>query len=132
MENERKELIQAWLKKAENDLKAAEIIKEHGGDDTPFDTACFHCQQAAEKYLKAYCVYLEIDFPKTHLLSTLIDLISSVDKEVLSLEDANILSSYGVSIRYPDDFYIPSLDELTESYMYAEKIGVFVRNKIVM
>ncbi|MBF8278398.1 MAG: hypothetical protein HW390_3471 [Candidatus Brocadiaceae bacterium] len=41
-----------WIAKAKNDLLNADNNLK--ADETPFDTACFHCQQAAEKFLKAY------------------------------------------------------------------------------
>ena len=46
------EQIQEWVNVAENDLKSAyKLLFEN---DPVRDTACFHCQQAAEKILKAY------------------------------------------------------------------------------
>lgn len=50
---ETREVVQAWLKKAANDLEAARrflAVRE----ECPFDTVCFHCQQAVEKALKAW------------------------------------------------------------------------------
>ncbi|MBU4486383.1 MAG: HEPN domain-containing protein, partial [Candidatus Delongbacteria bacterium] len=38
------------------------------------DTVTFHCQQAVEKYLKAYLIYLVIDFKFTHDSVYLLDL----------------------------------------------------------
>jgi HEPN domain-containing protein len=45
------EVLRQWVRKAEHDLEAPNRIMaiEEG---CPFDTVCFHCQQAAEKYLK--------------------------------------------------------------------------------
>jgi HEPN domain-containing protein len=45
------EILRQWVRKAEHDLEAANRIMavEEG---CPFDMVCFHCQQAAEKYLK--------------------------------------------------------------------------------
>ena len=45
------DLVKLWIKKAENDLVAAEhllTVRPH----TPYDTICFHAQQCAEKYLR--------------------------------------------------------------------------------
>jgi len=45
------DLVKLWIRKAENDLVAAEhllTVRPH----TPYDTICFHAQQCAEKYLK--------------------------------------------------------------------------------
>jgi HEPN domain-containing protein len=45
------EVLQQWVRKAEHDLEAANRIMAVA-EGCPFDTVCFHCQQAAEKYLK--------------------------------------------------------------------------------
>jgi HEPN domain-containing protein len=60
----KEELIKSWLKKAEKDLLTAK--HELSFADAVTESICFHCQQAAEKYLKAYLVYLGIPFIKTH------------------------------------------------------------------
>ena len=44
------DLARAWLEKSDSDLNAASWIVDGPG---PFDTACFHAQQATEKALKA-------------------------------------------------------------------------------
>lgn len=51
--------ILAWLKKAEDDLAAATALFEK---KAPFWVACFHCQQAVEKALKAAQIYFVNDF----------------------------------------------------------------------
>ena len=45
------ELINEWITKAENDLLNVE--NNLNSKSIPLDTVCYHCQQAAEKYLKA-------------------------------------------------------------------------------
>lgn len=57
-------LVRQWLAKADEDMAVAErLFKE----EMPFLNAItFHAQQAAEKYLKAYLVHRQIEFPKTH------------------------------------------------------------------
>ena len=44
----------------------------HGDKEIFPDIICFHSQQSAEKYLKAYLVFLDQDFPKTHALEDLV------------------------------------------------------------
>ena len=69
------------------------------------DSIAFHCQQAAEKYLKALLVSLQVEFPKTHDLEELLDVLSTVAADVASdLEGVKFLSPFGVKIRYPGDF----------------------------
>jgi len=48
------------------------------------DTACFHAQQAAEKYIKAYLTAHEIDFPFSHNLEKLIEMCAQRDPSFLS------------------------------------------------
>lgn len=56
----KKELIDRWVSKAEKDLLAAE--HELSFPDAVAESICFHCQQSAEKFLKAYLVFLDIPF----------------------------------------------------------------------
>ena len=51
-EEVKKELVRQWLGKAEQDMKAAEILLDMA---PPLcGPSCFHAQQAAEKHLKAF------------------------------------------------------------------------------
>ena len=52
-------LLEQWLYKAEQDLGSA----QHLLAGQFYGTAIYHTQQAAEKALKAYCVYINI--PRT-------------------------------------------------------------------
>lgn len=73
MDKETREYIRSWVQKAEHDLKNAKIVLCSQEENKPYDTVCFHCQQAVEKYLKAYLVFLNKDFPRTHSLAWLIE-----------------------------------------------------------
>ena len=105
-EEVRRDLVRQWLVKAREDLTAAEILM---AQQTPLlGIIGFHCQQAAEKYIKAFLVLHDIKFTKTHDIELLIDLIGNVDNSLADvLHDAIILSDYGVDVRYPGD--IPEL-----------------------
>lgn len=113
MKSDKIEVVKAWFKKAENDLINAEnTIKM---ESPPADTICFHAQQCAEKYLKGFLAFYEIEFPKTHSLEDLVLLCKKVVPSIESeLENIETLSSYGVEVRYPDEIYydIPKEDAL--------------------
>jgi HEPN domain-containing protein len=95
-------LVLQWLKKAASDLGAAEQLGEHGGRFR--EIVAFHCQQAAEKYLKALLVRHQIEFPKTHDITKLLDRVATVDAGLAdSLRHADILTPFGVEVRYPSD-----------------------------
>jgi HEPN domain-containing protein len=122
MSDEKRAYIKNWLKKAENDLLNAKTILEafpvSGG--APFDTVCFHCQQAVEKYLKACLVHYDIDVPRTHDLGELTELCAQLDKDFLTIKQpAESLSPYAAEIRYPDDFYLPTGQEAREALQKA-------------
>ena len=68
------------------------------------DAACFHCQQAVEKYLKACLIESGIPFPRTHDLSALLALLLPRDPLWQSLDAAcQTLTKYAVDVRYPGD-----------------------------
>ena len=104
----KRELVRQWLTKAEQDMRASEALLEA---EPPFlYPSCFHAQQAAEKYLKALLTWHQIEFPKTHAIEQLIDLVKQADAEIAaSLKDAAALTPYGVDVRYPGDQPEPTL-----------------------
>jgi len=78
------DLVKLWIKKAENDLITAKNsiqIKPK----PPLDAVCFHAQQCAEKYLKAFLVYHDIEFKKTHDLRALTLLSSKIDNSFIKM-----------------------------------------------
>ena len=101
-EEVKRELVHQWLAKANEDLNTAKALLSH--ERSFLSAVGFHSQQAAEKYLKAFLTMHQIEFPKTHDIGELLDLVASVDAEfAASLSEAGILTPYGVEIRYPGD-----------------------------
>ncbi len=125
----KRELISNWLDKADKDLLSVE--HELSFSDVVTETVCFHCQQAAEKHLKAYLVFLDIPFTKTHEIGELITKCESGDKEISLLkEEADKLTDYAVEIRYPDDWFEPSLTDAKEAFKIAKRIKEFVEKRM--
>ncbi len=106
-EPERLREVGRWLRFAEGDLRGAEILLERR-DILPH-LACFHAQQAAEKAIKGSLIFLQTDFPKTHNLRLLCELLP--DGWTLAEDPARFsaLSFWAVEPRYPGD-----LPEATE------------------
>ena len=67
--------VKAWVYKAEQDFEGACILARKRKKPVP-DLVCFHCHQAAEKFLKGYLVGENVPFPKTHDLTSLEMLVS--------------------------------------------------------
>lgn len=124
------DLVKLWIKKAENDLITAKnSIKIE--PEPPLDTVCFHAQQCAEKYLKAFLIYHNIEFEKTHDLRELVLLCSKVEKEFMDiLEMSKKLVDYAVDVRYPLSIEEPTLEETKEAIEIAEKIKKFVLERL--
>lgn len=127
----RNDLIALWMQIANDDFLVA---KELLNSDNIFPRSiCFHLQQSAEKFFKAYLVYFDLDIIKTHDLTTLINKLSNADGEVIKfIEAATVLTPYAISVRYPDDFELISDEELKEAYKLAEEIKNYIQSKIIL
>lgn len=120
-----------WCHKAAHDLKTSDILLQYEEEDAPYNSVCFHCQQAVEKLIKGYLVAVDISFPKTHNLADLMLLCASVDEVFSSyISMAEILTPYAVDIRYPDDFCMPSEQEAREAYAIALEIQDVIHKRM--
>lgn len=122
------EITREWVFKAEEDIYSADLLM-HAGETPVPDYVCFHCQQCAEKYLKAYLQEHEIEFQRKHDLSPLLELCVASDKEFAVLEnDIYELDRYAVTVRYPG--VIIKADTAEEALNTAERVRKFVRKKL--
>ena len=81
--------------------------------------------------LKAFLLNYNIEFGKTHSIEYLIKLCSKIDKEFEKLyEIIEGLTEYAIDVRYPDEFYIPSIEEAKEAFDTATKVKEFVLRKL--
>src|SRR6266404_6219706 len=68
-----KRMTREWLRKAEDDFRVAGLL---AAASEPFpDQVCFHCQQSAEKFMKALLEELGQAIPKSHDLEDLLALL---------------------------------------------------------
>jgi len=117
-----------WIKKAEEDYRAAVRLLKHRGKPT-YNLVCFCCQQCVEKYLKAFCVSNGIDFEKRHELIYLLGLLLDVDRSLELLRDElQVLNRYAVDIRYPGDF--AGRDEAARALRSAKAVRKVMRMKL--
>ena len=122
------EVTSEWVTKAESDYYSAEVLL-HSVDVPLSDTACFHSQQCAEKYLKAFLQEKRIRFERTHVLGSLVGLCISADKEFKKIAaDLDSLEGYGVAIRYPGTS--ASLELAENAYAAATRVRKFIRKKL--
>jgi HEPN domain-containing protein len=116
MQREAIEEAQAWLRKAQSDLRAIEILIKNS--DFPPDIVCYHAQQTAEKALKALLTAHGVPFPKTHDLVLLNRLLPSTIDVGLKPQALAELSYFAVESRYPGEFeeYTRSLAKKLQGY----------------
>lgn len=115
------DIAKQWLAKARNDLLNADNNLK--AEEVPFDTVCFHCQQAAEKLLKAYLTGNGQSYLVTHDLFLILEKILPLRGDAEQLRDAlAILMPYAVEIRYPDDWFMPSDQDAKEARDAASQI----------
>jgi HEPN domain-containing protein len=122
----KEEVVLRWLKKAENDLKTVKHLLTL--EDAPTDVISFHCQQAVEKYFKAYLTLIDVRVTKTHDLETILALCIEKDTKFERLDKDGIskLTFYAVEIRYPEEYIEFSIEEARELYETAKEVKGFV------
>ena len=129
MLNKKKVYIEEWLNFAKEDLDTAKALLT--GNFLFNRSICYHCQQSAEKDLKAYIIYLDLPLNKTHNQIKLVDQISELDKEITHLQQAvEVLTDYIVTTRYPDDSDLIADEESKLPFKESEKINNYIRSKI--
>jgi HEPN domain-containing protein len=100
----------SWIEKAHQDLRCAQIDLAAAPPAT--EDALYHCQQAAEKALKAFLVWHDQPFPKTHDLGKLGNQAVGLDQTLELLIDEIVeLTKYAWIFRYPGEVDEPSVVE---------------------
>lgn len=123
----REDLARGWWRKGDSDLENARMCVEAGRS---LDTACFHAQQAAEKYLKAYLSLRQVDFPLLHNLAALVEICKGEDESFSQVRpSAESLTPYAVEARYDEDFW-PDLETAGIAVQRAAEIREFIAARI--
>ncbi|MCL2335781.1 MAG: HEPN domain-containing protein [Endomicrobia bacterium] len=123
-----KNKIKEWLMIADKDIISAQILMTHGHD--VMGDAAFHCQQAIEKYFKAYLLENNWQLEKTHNLTKLYG-------EILNIKDLGVdakilkqIDDVYVDTRYPDDYSEPTEEEIKRFYNFAKEIEVKIKKEL--
>jgi HEPN domain-containing protein len=125
----KEEFTSEWVRKAEIDFKTADHLFQSGPDFA--EGAAFHSQQAAEKYLKAFLVWHQIEFPKTHDIEALLKLAGRTDDKIPEiLGEAAMLTPYGVDYRYPGEYPEVSRSDAERAFRLADRVRAEVRSRL--
>jgi len=97
-----KKTTREWVRKVEADHVLARRASR--GKTPLHDGVCFHCQQCAEKYLKALLEELGLAVPRTHNLDDVLNLLLPHHPTLRPFRRGLIfLTDFAVETRYPGD-----------------------------
>ena len=121
--------VKEWIRFADMDVLSANHLNEIQYPK-PLEIICYHCQQAAEKMLKALIIANDGELQKTHDLGLLTDILSEfVTFPENVLNSADELTPYGVKIRYPQELNIEE-SHVTKALSNMKAVYDFVAEKI--
>ena len=124
----------AWLRKAQSDLRMATIAA--AAEDPPLDGAIYHCQQAAEKAVKAFLHHHEVLVQRTHNVTQLAEGAAKIHAGFDELlDEADLLNPLATSFRYPDETDweadpLPTREKFDEALAAAQRIYDFVLSQL--
>ena len=89
-------------------------------------------QQAVEKYIKAYLIYHDKPYKKTHDISLLIQNAVEINEDFNDLYEINAdsLTDYAVGIRYDRTYITLSKEKEAEAVFIVEKVRSFIMKKL--
>ena len=122
--------VDEWVLKAEGDFITAG--REMRARKAPnYDAVCFHCQQCAQKYLKAILQANERHIPKIHNLIELLSLCREIDPTTEMLRpDLIAVERFSLQVRYPGTR--AEKEDAAESYQATKVIREFIRQKLAI
>ena len=118
-----------WLAYGDEDLRLA----RHGLTMTgsrPYRLIAYHAQQCTEKHLKAYLVYKGVDFPYTHNISRLLEICDEHASWIETLQDAETLTPFAVTLRYPGETEEVTEAEVLNAIEIAARVQQVVRTAL--
>lgn len=113
-----------WLRRAREDLIAASVLKEN---NQCYNSAAFHCQQTAEKALKAYILFVSDRLVDGHNLSWLTKQANRYNDFNQWFDEAAALNRCYIETRYPADIPFSVTQKQVESYYkMAYEMFIFI------
>ena len=124
-----KNATKEWVRKAETDFRLAKELLE--SQKRYPDQICFHCQQAAEKYLKAALEENGLSVPKTHDCEFLLTIVRQQSIPVkLSRRSLAYISGFAVVTRYPGEN--ATARQSRSTFRIAVRIRSVIRQYLVL
>jgi HEPN domain-containing protein len=128
-----KKQVEAWIGFAERDiLTISEIIE----NQNLTNIVAFHCQQAIEKYFKAFLLENNKPLTRIHNLLALYGVIKeiidlNIDEDLLStVNDIYLESRYPGDIGLLDDGSMPTIEQANQFFIFAKEIETKIKNEL--
>ena len=120
-----RDLAKEWMEYARMDLASARFLLQM--KPQPWEIICFHCQQAAEKALKAYLALHGKQIPRIHDLVSLSESCAEIgDGFDTFYPSCERLNDFSAKIRYPTEYEL-SQDDVSVALETAGEIVDFVK-----
>jgi len=121
-------IVKEWLRFASNDINCAKHSLSMR--PVPLEIICYLCEQAAEKALKGYLIYQNVEPPKIHILKLLCKMCTDMDKSFEEItEQCGNLTLYAVQPRYPFEIEITEND-MKEAILDADRVLEFILQRL--
>jgi HEPN domain-containing protein len=129
-----KKQAEDWILMADKDLFAAEIILK----ETNFpltNIVAYHCQQAIEKYLKAFLIEKDVPLIKTHDLIKLNGMIKEIKDTGIDEARLIIINEAYIESRYPGELGLmpdgmPANEQAKEFLEYASEVKTIINSEL--
>ena len=121
-------IVKGWLDFASRDINSAKhLLSMH---PVPLEVICYLCEQAAEKALKGYLIYQNVEPPRTHDLKLLCIMCTDIDKTFKEIsQTCGDLTLYAVQPRYPFEVQISDNDMKT-AIVDADRVMEFILQRL--
>jgi len=124
-----KKLVEEWMTFADEDLSVAEELSHQT------NAIAFHCQQAIEKYLKAFLIENDVPLPKIHNLVRLNEMVKEIRDLGIDEKKLVVINTIYFDTRYPGEFGLtptgmPTGEQIKEFIAFAKEIQTIICNAI--
>jgi HEPN domain-containing protein len=127
-----KKLVDDWIVLAEKDIKTASIIIN---EEYLTNIVAFHCQQAIEKYFKAYILEHDKPLLKVHDLPKLYGIVKGIKDFEIDEDLLSIINETYIEDRYPGELGLlpdgmPSKRQARDFFEFTKDIEEKIKNEL--
>ncbi|MHB9294265.1 hypothetical protein Holit_03391 [Hollandina sp. SP2] len=127
-----KKLVNDWITLAEKDVKTASIVIN---EEYLTNIVAFHCQQAIEKYFKAYILEHDKPLLKIHDLPKLYGIIKVIKDLEIDEDLLSVINETYIEDRYPGELGLlpdgmPSDEQAHDFFEFTKNIEEKIKNEL--